>query len=70
MEYFSTGSYTGVRGDPSKATAEKGHAALEAAADEVAAIVEELRARKIIAPDDHHEADVAELKRRARDASR
>jgi creatinine amidohydrolase len=70
MEYFSTGSYTGVRGDPSKATAEKGHAALEAAADEVAAIIEELRARKIIAPADHHEADVEELKRRARDASR
>ena len=58
MEYFATGSYTGVRGDPSKATAEKGHAALEAAADEVAAIVEEMRAREIIAPPDHHEADV------------
>jgi creatinine amidohydrolase len=70
MEYFATGSYTGVRGDPSKATAEKGHAALEAAADEVAAIVEELRTREIIPPPDHHEADVEELKRKARDASR
>jgi creatinine amidohydrolase len=68
MEYFSTGSWTGVRGDPSKATAEKGHAALEAAAEEVAAIVDEMRARKISAPPDHHEADVEELKRRARAA--
>ena len=66
MEYFATGSHTGVRGDPSKATAEKGHAALEAAADEVAAIIEELRARAIIAPPDHHDADVEDLKRRAR----
>jgi creatinine amidohydrolase len=39
MEYFATGSYTGVRGDPSEASAAKGEAALEAAADEVAAIV-------------------------------
>jgi len=70
MEYFSTGSHTGVRGDPSKATAEKGHAALEAAADEVAAIVEELRERAIVPPPDHHEADVDELKRKAQDASR
>jgi hypothetical protein len=70
MEYFATGSYTGVRGDPSKATAEKGHAALEAAAGEVAAIVDEMRARKIIAPPDHHETDVEALRRQARDASR
>src|SRR5262245_40580079 len=32
MEHFSTGSFTGVRGDPSKATAAKGNAALDAAA--------------------------------------
>jgi creatinine amidohydrolase len=68
MEYFSTGSYTGVRGDPSKATAEKGHAALEAAADEVAAIVDEMRARAIMPPPDHHDADVEDLKRQARAA--
>jgi creatinine amidohydrolase len=68
MEYFSTGSHTGVRGDPSKATAEKGHAALEAAADEIAAIVEELRARAILPPPDHHAADVEDLKRQARNA--
>jgi creatinine amidohydrolase len=70
MEYFATGSHTGVRGDPSKATAEKGQAALEAAADEVSAIIDELRARAIIPPPDHHEADVEELKRRARESSR
>ena len=68
MEYFATGSYTGVRGDPSKATAEKGHAALEAAADEVAAIVDEMRARAIMAPPDHHDAEVEALKRQARAA--
>ena len=65
MEHFSTGSFTGVRGDPSKATAAKGEAALEAAAAEVAEIVEEMRARAILPPPDHHEADVEELKRRA-----
>ena len=69
MEYFATGSYTGVRGDPSKASAAKGEAALEAAGDEVAAIVEELRAREIIPPPDHHEADVKTLQRLAAAAS-
>jgi creatinine amidohydrolase/Fe(II)-dependent formamide hydrolase-like protein len=66
MEYIATGSYTGVRGDPAKATAEKGEAALEGAADEVAAIVEEMRAREIMPPPDHHDADVEDLKRSAR----
>jgi creatinine amidohydrolase len=70
MEYFATGSHTGVRGDPSRATAAKGEAALEAAADEVAAIVEELRARPIIPPPDHHEADVEALKRQAAASAR
>jgi creatinine amidohydrolase len=65
MEYFATGSFTGVRGDPSVATAEKGEAALEAAADEVAAIVDEMRAREILPPPDHHDADVEDLKRKA-----
>jgi creatinine amidohydrolase/Fe(II)-dependent formamide hydrolase-like protein len=65
MEYFATGSFTGVRGDPSKATAEKGERALEAAAGEVAAIVDELRARAIVPPPDHHDADVETLKRQA-----
>jgi hypothetical protein len=65
MEYFATGSFTGVRGDPSKATAEKGERALEAAAGEVAAIVDELRARAIVPPPDHHDAEVETLKRQA-----
>ncbi len=65
MEYFATGSATGVRGDPTKATAEKGELALEAAADEVAQIIDEMRARAIVAPPDHHEADVEALKRQA-----
>ena len=65
MEDFATGSFTGVRGDPSKATAAKGELALEAAADEVAQIVDELRARAIIPPPDHHDADVEALKRQA-----
>ena len=65
MEYFATGSYTGVRGDPSKATAEKGEIALEAAADEVATIIDELRARPITPPPDHHDADAEALKRQA-----
>ena len=69
MEHFATGSFTGVRGDPSKATAEKGRVALEAAADEIAAIIDELRARPILPPPDYHEADVEELKRRAAAAS-
>jgi creatinine amidohydrolase len=65
MEYFATGSFTGVRGDPSKATAEKGERALEAAAGEVAQIVDELRARAIVPPPDHHDADLETLKRQA-----
>jgi creatinine amidohydrolase len=65
MEYFATGSWTGVRGDPAKASAAKGEAALEAAGGEVAAIVEEMRAREIIPPPDHHDADVEALKRQA-----
>jgi creatinine amidohydrolase len=70
MEYFSTGSWTGVRGDPTKATAEKGRVVLEAAADEIAEIVVEMRARAILPPPDHHLSDVEELKRRARETAR
>jgi creatinine amidohydrolase len=66
MEYFATGSATGVRGDPTKATAEKGELALTAAAEEVAQIVDEMRARRITPPPDHHEADVESLKHMAK----
>jgi creatinine amidohydrolase len=67
MEHFSTGSISGVRGDPTRATAEKGELLLEAAANELAAIVSELRAREIRAPVDHHESEVEKLRRRLRD---
>jgi len=53
-----------VRGDPSKATAEKGEKALEAAAEEVAAIVEELRARAIRLPETFHDVPVETIQRR------
>ena len=43
--------------------------ALEAAADEVAAIVDELRARAILPAPDHRDTDLGELKRRAAEAS-
>lgn len=62
MEYFATGSQTGVRGDPSKAIAEKGEVALAAAAKEVAEIVDEMRGREIIPPPDHHNAELEALK--------
>ena len=67
MEHFSTGSISGVRGDPTKATAEKGERLLEAAADEIAAIVSELRAREIRPPVDYHGFEVEELRRRLRE---
>ena len=53
-----------MRGDPSKATAEKGEKALEAAAEEVAAIVEELRARAIRLPETFHDVPVETIQRR------
>ena len=64
MEHFSTGSVSGVRGDPTKATAEKGRRVLDAAAREIAEIVDELRAREIVLPTDYHDVEVDELKRR------
>ena len=64
FEHFSTGSVSGVRGDPTRATAEKGRLLLEAAARELAEIVDELRARPIVPPVDHHESEIAELRRR------
>lgn len=62
MEYFSTGSKSGVRGDPTKATAEKGQVILEAAADEVSQIVDEMRGRAILPPDDYHEVPVDQIR--------
>lgn len=67
FEHFSTGSISGVRGDPTTATAEKGRLLLDAAAAELAEIVAELRAREIVRPTDFHDAEVEALKRRLRD---
>ncbi len=64
MEYFSTGSLSGVRGDATKGTAAKGEAALEAAAAEVAEIVDELRARAIRLPETFHGTPVETIRRR------
>ena len=64
FEHFSTGSISGVRGDPTKATAEKGRLLLDAAVGELVEIVAELRARAILPPTDQHDAEITELKRR------
>jgi creatinine amidohydrolase len=46
-EYWSTVTREGVKGDPTVATAEKGHDLLRAAADELVDIIREFRARPI-----------------------
>jgi creatinine amidohydrolase len=46
MEHWSQLSTTGVMGDPTKATAEKGRALLEAAANGIVELVDELLARE------------------------
>lgn len=50
-EYWSTVTKTGVFGDPSIATAEKGKVLLEAFATEMVEIVREFKARKIVPRD-------------------
>lgn len=54
MEHWSTVSLTGVRGDPTRASAEKGRAVIAAAAAELADIVMELRQRQVRMPVDRH----------------
>jgi creatinine amidohydrolase len=54
MEPWSALSQTGVMGDPTKATAEKGRLLLDAAANGIVALVDELRARATAQPVDHH----------------
>ncbi len=54
MEYWSTMSRTGVMGDPTKASVEKGRFLLEAAAEEVVDVVRDLRRRRIGRRVDHH----------------
>ena len=65
FEHFSTGSISGVRGDPTRGHGREGPAILlDAAAKELAEIVEEIRAREIVLPTDHHGSDIAELRRK------
>lgn len=54
MEIWSAHSTTGVRGDPTTATAEKGRVALDAAAAELAEIIDELAQRPMREGRDHH----------------
>jgi creatinine amidohydrolase len=54
MEWWSTFSHTGVLGDPTKATAEKGEALYRAATEQLAALIREFRARPIRPREDHH----------------
>ncbi|MBI2835833.1 MAG: creatininase family protein [Acidobacteria bacterium] len=46
-EYWSTVTDNGVRGDPTRATARKGELILQAAAEELAAIITEMKARPV-----------------------
>ena len=54
MEPWSALSETGVMGDPTKATAEKGRALLDAAANGIVTLIDEMRARKPAQCRDHH----------------
>ncbi|HTA53800.1 MAG TPA: creatininase family protein [Candidatus Acidoferrales bacterium] len=54
MEHWSQLSESGVMGDPTKASAEKGRALLDAAANGIVELVDELLARKRRVRTDHH----------------
>jgi creatinine amidohydrolase len=54
MEYWSTLTDTGVMGDPTKATAEKGNRLLEASAKGIVELIDEMRARVTRPRKDHH----------------
>jgi creatinine amidohydrolase len=54
MEYWSTLSRTGTMGDPTLATAEKGESLLEAAANELLMVIDEMSVRPIRERVDHH----------------
>lgn len=56
MEHWSQLSASGVMGDPTKASAEKGRALLEAAAAGIVELVDELLARESPPRIDHHKA--------------
>jgi creatinine amidohydrolase len=54
MEPWSALSESGVMGDPTKASAEKGHKLLDAAASGIVELIDELRARKPAVRKDRH----------------
>ncbi len=54
MEHWSSLTETGVMGDPTKATAEKGRRLLEAAANGIVELIDEMRARPAALRRDHH----------------
>ncbi|HZJ49136.1 MAG TPA: creatininase family protein [Acidimicrobiia bacterium] len=54
MPWWSSFSESGVQGDPSKATAEKGRVLFEAAVDEISGYVTELRSLPLPNRKDHH----------------
>jgi creatinine amidohydrolase len=54
MEWWSTFSHTGVLGDPTLASAEKGEALYRAATGELAKLVREFKDRPIRPREDHH----------------
>jgi creatinine amidohydrolase len=54
MEPWSSLSQSGVMGDPTKATAEKGRALLDAAARGIVTLIDEMLARAPAVSVDHH----------------
>jgi creatinine amidohydrolase len=54
MEIWSAFSNTGVRGDPTKATREKGEIVLDAAVEELLELLSEVKSRPIRSGRDHH----------------
>ncbi|MBT9145566.1 MAG: Creatinine amidohydrolase [candidate division WS2 bacterium] len=54
MEWWSTLSKTGIMGDPTKATVEKGKRWLKAAVGEISSLIKELKSREIRKRVDHH----------------
>ncbi|MBV8196612.1 MAG: creatininase family protein [Candidatus Eremiobacteraeota bacterium] len=54
MEHWSALSDSGVMGDPTKATPEKGRALLEAAVSGIVELIDELRERVTLPRKDHH----------------
>jgi creatinine amidohydrolase/Fe(II)-dependent formamide hydrolase-like protein len=54
MEFFSRFSRTGVVGDATLATAEKGRRVVECTVEHLVDLIHEFRAREIAARVDHH----------------